>query len=490
MAVTAVTPRRPLRVLVVNTSDAGGGAELTSWNVFQAVRRRGHQALMVVGRKKTADTNVVVLSRDAERNPWARFWIALGDRMQAVERRIPGGTRVRDGVYWASEPLRWAELALGHEDVHYPATRAFFEQQPFDIVHCFNLHGGYFDLRVLPHISRRCPVILDLCDAWLLSGHCAHSLDCDRWKTGCGSCPDLARYPAVRRDGTAFNWRRKQQLFAKSSFHVTAPSQWLIERARESMLAPAMTESRVIPTGVDRLIFHPGDKRQARAGMGLPQDARILLFAANLFHRNPYKDFDTVAEAVAALGTRSHHEKVLLVALGGAGESRCVGDAEIRFVPHVDRLEDVATYYRAADMYLHAAHADTFPRVILEALACGIPAIATGVGGIPEQIRALGSCADPTGLVVPPADAAAMAAAVEHLLANPVLCRTLGENAARDAAVRFDLERQVDVYLDWYERLITPAASRETTAAETGNAPPPGTSSRAGARSIAARSCV
>jgi glycosyltransferase involved in cell wall biosynthesis len=454
-----------LRVLVVNTSDAGGGAEMTSWNVFQALRRRGHQATMVVGRKKTADANVVSLSTDADRNPWARLWIALGDRLQPLERQVHGATRFRDGVYWASEPIRWIERALGHEDVHYPGTWTFFEHRPFDIVHCFNLHGEYFDLRVLPHISRRRPVILDLCDAWLLSGHCAHALNCDRWKTGCGSCPDLALYPAVRRDGTAYNWRRKQRLFAKSSLYVTTPSQWLLQRARESMLAPAMTESRVIPTGVDRSIFSPGDRPQARAELGLPHDARILLFVANKVRRNPYKDYQTVVEAVRVLGRRWGGEPLLLIALGGAGESHRIGGAEIRFVPNLDRPVEVAPYYRAADMYLHAARADTFPRAILEALACGVPVVATAVGGIPEQIRTLGRDPAPTGVLVPAADPSGMAAAAEHLLEHPSLSRMLGDNAARDAAERFDLERQTDIYLDWYEQLITRTTIQATAAA-------------------------
>jgi glycosyltransferase involved in cell wall biosynthesis len=463
-------PRRQLRVLVVNTSDAGGGAELTSWNVFRSVRRRGHRAMMVVGRKRTSDVDIVALSRDGDRSRWAQAWIAFGDRLQAIEQRIPGGRRARDCAYWTSEPLRWIELALGHEDLHYPATWRFFERQPFDIVHCFNLHGGYFDLRVLPQISRRCPVILDLCDAWLLSGHCAHSIDCEGWKTGCGACPDLTRYPAVRRDATAFNWRRKQRIFAKSRVYVTAPSQWLLQRARESMLAPAIAESRVIPTGVERSVFHPGDRGQARAALGLPHDAKVLLFVANMLRRNPYKDCQTVAEAVAAVGRRGRDDKVVLIALGEAGAPDRVGNAEIRFVPHIGRPEEVADYYRAADVYLHAARADTFPRVILEALACGIPAIATAVGGIPEQIRPLGSAA-PTGLIVPPADVAAMTAAVEYLLANPSLCRAFGENAARDAADRFDLEQQVDAYMEWYERLAAAAAASPNAPSQSANAP-------------------
>ena len=52
--------------------------------------------------------------------------------------------------------------------------------------------------------------------------------------------------------------------------YVTTPSQWLMERVRDSMLAPAIIESRVIPNGVDTSIFSPGDKVAARAALGIP----------------------------------------------------------------------------------------------------------------------------------------------------------------------------------------------------------------------------
>jgi hypothetical protein len=58
--------------------------------------------------------------------------------------------------------------------------------------------------------------MLTLHDAWLLSGHCAHSFDCQRWKTGCGECPDLDVYPASPRDATACNWRRKREILAEA----------------------------------------------------------------------------------------------------------------------------------------------------------------------------------------------------------------------------------------------------------------------------------
>jgi glycosyltransferase involved in cell wall biosynthesis len=250
---------------------------------------------------------------------------------------------------------------MGLETYRYPATRRMLEALPHppDLVHLHNLHGGYFDLRVLPGLSASLPVAMTLHDAWLLSGHCAHSMGCDRWRIGCGACPDLDIYPAVRRDATARNWTRKREIFAGSRLHVATPSRWLADKVRESILSPSLAELKVIPNGVDLESFRPGDRLAARA--------------------------------------------------------------------------------------------DTFPSTVLEALACGTPVVATAIGGIPEQVAGR---EEPTGILVPPGGAAAMAAAVARLLPDEPLLQTLGGNARRDAERRFDAEAQCEAYLAWFREIL------------------------------------
>jgi glycosyltransferase involved in cell wall biosynthesis len=327
--------------------------------------------------------------------------------------------------------------------------------EPPDLIHAHNLHGGYFDLRYLTVLSRRRPVVLTLHDAWLLSGHCAHSFACERWRTGCGQCPDLTIYPAIRRDATARNWRGKQRIYARSRFYIATPARWLMQKVAQSTLAPAAVEARVIPYGVNLHHFHPADSRSVRASLGLPQDARVLLFTANGIRQNIWKDYQTMRAAIALVAAQLPGQKVLFLALGEDAPTETIGPAEIRFVPFQQDPSAVACYYQAADVYIHAAKADTFPNTVLEALACGTPVVATAVGGIPEQVED-----GVNGFLVPPGDSQALAARITQLLSDDELRRRMSLEAAQTARQRFDLDRQVDDYLGWYEEILDCDASR------------------------------
>jgi glycosyltransferase involved in cell wall biosynthesis len=442
---------RPLHILQVNTLDGGGGAGRVAHSLHQAYRDRGHASCLVVGSKLTGDDHVRILDNSIQGSLWSRPWLWAADRLSPASGRVRGIGRLRNMLRLIGQPRALLDVYRGHEDFGFPGTGQLLhgvEGQP-DIVHCHNLHGPYFDLRILPTLTRRMPVVLTLHDAWLLSGHCDHSLGCDRWKVGCGKCPDLRRPHRIRRDATAFNWQRKKMILAESRLYVASPSRWLMDKVEQSMLAEAAIESRVIPNGVDLSIFSPGSKTSARSKLGIPQEARVLLFAAMGVRRNIWKDHKTIETAIIRVAERAQNQHILFVALGDDSPTQRIGQAEIRSIPFEDDIKIVAEFYRAADIYVHAARADTFPNTVLEAMACGTPVVATAVGGIPEQVQE-----GRTGFLVPPGDSEAMAARIILLLSDDECRRAFGEGAANVARQRFDLSCQVETYLAWYRSIL------------------------------------
>ena len=454
-----------LRILQVNTADVAGGAEKVAWDLFQAYRRRGHDSWFAVGTKRSDDPGVVIISNEEHRSRWTQFWREARTRLERGGRGPLSG--LARGLAWLGEPRRAFDILRGAEDFHFPGTARLLRCLPTcpDVIHLHNLHGWYFDLRQLVHLSRELPVVVTLHDEWLLSGHCAYVFGCERWRTGCGQCPDLRVYPPIRRDATASNWRRKQAIFARSRLYVATPSRWLMQKVERSMMAPGVVEWRVIPNGVDLSIFRPATQPTARQALDISEDVTVLLFVAHHFAQEPRKGYGMLREAVAKASERLPQRRILLLAVGEGAFTERIGRAEARFIPYQKEARALAQFYQAADLSLHPALADNFPVTVLEALACGVPVVATAVGGVPEQVksaRVTGEVAGPesfsaeaaTGVLTAPGDPESMAEAITTILQEAGLRMRLGQNAGRDAVERFDAERQVERYLEWYQAIL------------------------------------
>ncbi|HEX4667112.1 MAG TPA: glycosyltransferase [Chthoniobacterales bacterium] len=431
-------------ILLVSTSDRAGGAEQIALSLFQGYRARGSRAALAVGTKFSRDPDVHEIPR-----PWLRR--SLGEMTRALlEREVRILPRITHQLSRLGDLPNEFDRRRGREPFHYPGTRRLLDLPGFQpqVVHAHNLHRDYFDLRFLPELSARVPLVLTLHDAWLLSGHCAHSFACERWLTGCGQCPDLTIPPAIERDATAFNWERKRELYGRSRFYLATPSRWLLNKVERSIVRPAVIESRVIPNGIDLEVFRAGDPAAARARLDLPADADVLLFTALSIRENVWKDYRTLRTTIARLGERGTLRPLIFLAVGEDAPNEKIGRAEIRFVPFMEDPRRVAEFYQAADLYLHAARADTFPTSILEALACATPVVATAVGGIAEQI-----VDGETGILTPPGDAGAMAEAIAGLLDNPERRQAMSTRAEAAGRRLFGRERMVRDYLAWFEEI-------------------------------------
>jgi len=431
-----------VNILQISSSDHGGGSERVAQNLLKAYQDRGHTSWLAVGGKKSDNSEILTIPHHKV-GGWSGFWWKLDSHLQLWDGQIQGVHIARRIFRGLAEPRRVIEKYRGIEDFNFPGTWRLLEMsllQP-DIIHCHNLHGGYFDLRVLPWLSHKVPVILNLRDAWLLSGHCAHSYDCNRWKTGCGNCPYLHTYPPVKRDATAYNWRRKRDIYQKSWLYVTTPSQWLMDKVRSSMLNGI--QYRVIPNAVNSSEFFPGNQLEARMILNLPQSAKIILLAA----QNEFKDFDTMEKALAQLDLEN--QGLLFVCLGRKGENKTVGKGRMIFRGFEKDITRMASYYRASEVYLHAAKEDNFPNAVLEAMACGIPVVATSTGGIPEQIDD-----GRTGFLIKPKDINSMSAAIKRLLVDSDLRMGMGQQGVAEVQKRYRFERQVDAFLTWYQEIL------------------------------------
>ncbi|WP_027366541.1 glycosyltransferase [Desulfocurvibacter africanus] len=460
------TPRLPA-ILQANVFDTRGGAARIAWQLHQAYLAAGLEAFMAVGVKFSDDPRVMALPNDGRRGSWAGPLRRLEHEL--IRRRVRYLPGVARGLSYLAEPSRFLDAHAGREDFHYPATREMLEMPPLrpGILHAHVLHSGWFDLRELPVLSQSLPTVVTMHDEWIVTGHCAYAMGCERFRFGCGNCPDLQAYPSVKRDATGFNWKRKRNILRRAKLHVAAPSRWLLDRLLQAY-PPFEPQARVVRNGIDLHVFRPsyrldgrsdnrsGNRQDVRAALGLTASDKVVLYMAHGGKDNARKGFGTARQAflkAAADVGRGTADKHVLLCLGGDMAEERGENWSIRSAGFVSDMAQVARHYQAADVFLHAALQDNYPNTVLEAQACGTPVVATAVGGVPEQIDDGRS-----GYLVPAGNADAMAAGICRLLHDADRRRAMGERAARTAQERHGLERMAREYLDWYSELLDESA--------------------------------
>jgi glycosyltransferase involved in cell wall biosynthesis len=176
----------------------------------------------------------------------------------------------------------------------------------------------------------------------------------------------------------------------------------------------------VIPNAVDLTRFTPGPKSQALLDRYNLNGKRVLMGMARLDERERYKGFDEVMEAMPSLLT--HHPDLAYMICGGGTDrarleqkSRDLGIADkVVFTGYVDEAEKV-DHYRLADCFLLAGWGEGFGIVLIEAMACGVPSIASNQDASAEAV-ANGEL----GIVVNPRDQSSLIAGIEEALKRPV----------------------------------------------------------------------
>lgn len=214
-----------------------------------------------------------------------------------------------------------------------------------------------------------------------------------------------------------------------------------------------------IPNFVEITRFRPpseAERARLRADLGF-EGRTVVLHSGRLTER---KGAPVLLEAFAAARGSARPDPALLVFLGDGPERAALqaraaalglGDA-VRFLGF---REDVARWLRAADVFALSSRVEGMPNALLEAMAVGLPAVATRIGGSLEALGEGPTLGDgQAGLLVPPDDAPALGRELGRLLGDPALRARVGGAAARRISERFALEAVVPRYLDLYRRLL------------------------------------
>jgi glycosyltransferase involved in cell wall biosynthesis len=288
--------------------------------------------------------------------------------------------------------------------------------------------------------------------------------------------PQVVGEAIARRAGAVHVFNEHTPLTADGELLAMRPRQRLLTRAVASRVdrVIAVSERQAKPLARlgyrrDRIVTVPNgvfaadvkttaDRDETRASLGLAADEFAVLCVANL---RPEKGVDAFAEAVARArieGVRSERGRSeggrrLRGLVAGEGPERQRLERLVAGLEGVELLGsrgDVPDLIAACDAFALLSEAEALPMSILEAMALGRPVVTTDVGGAAEAV------ADgETGIVVPPGDRSAAAAALAALAAGPARARAMGERGHTRQRGHFDGEAMVDGYWRALEEVAT-----------------------------------
>jgi D-inositol-3-phosphate glycosyltransferase len=328
------------------------------------------------------------------------------------------------------------EALHGHLDAFYEALLGFTaESASYDLVHSHYWLSGLVGARLkdlwrVPHVVM------------------FHTL---------GEIKNRASYgeheTPLRIDAEAEVLRSADRVICATQQEATSLRQ--LYDAREEQIA-------VIPLGVDLERFRPVAKRDARNALGLTHDERIILFVGRI---EPLKGLDILINAAALL--ESDVECSVLVVGGDEASQPQVDELtelardrgiehRVAFVGAVDH-DTLPLYYNAADVCVVPSHYESFGLVAVEAMASGVPVVASRVGGLAGTVKD-----GETGYLIPWLCPEPFAERIELLLENEPLRHNLGA-AAREAMTRYRWENVAASVLNLYISLITPAREAPQT---------------------------
>ena len=424
----------PLRIVHLNTYDVTGGAALATYRLHKGLCQLGHDSSMLVADRKSDDPTVLAMA--PRRDITSRLRWRLREKQINLSFSRYGSTRPAGYELFSDDRSIYGDIVL--------------RQLPScDII---NLHwiAGLVDYQsFFSAIPRSVPIFWRLSDMSALTGGCHFDHGCGRHETGCGACPQIGSNDA--HDLSHQIWQRKRSVFNSlepERLHIIALNRWMADMVSRSPLLRKFPVT-IVPNGVDTDVFAPRDPRTARDVLGIPQDARVILFAADSI-TNRRKGFALLDKALRGL---RDFNNLFLISVG-RGTPQVDTDIPHLNLGHVENDRLLSLIYSAADLYALPSLQDNQPNTALEAMACGTPVVGFDTGGIPDMVRP-----GITGLLAPVEDVTSLCRAIADLLQCSDTRMAMGAACRRIVLKEYRRDTQIRRYIELYEGSLPQTSS-------------------------------
>jgi glycosyltransferase involved in cell wall biosynthesis len=413
-----------MKPLLLNTFENIGGAAIATNRLHKGLRSIGVDSRLLVQARQTDDFSVIAPTGRLQQE-----FVRYRPRLDTLPARF------YDKQMHALFSAAWQPERLAGEILKIAP----------DIVHLFWINAGFMRIETLQKLQS--PIIWTLHDMWPFTGGCHYDEACGKFRQDCGACPVL--HSRCERDLSRRILLRKREAWKETPITVVATSRWLADMARSSSL---FNDRRIeiIPNGLDTEKFKPLNKRDARYALNLPQDKKLILFSAFRATSDKRKGSQHLMPALERMAADGWAEKAELLMIG-ASSPQDPPDLGMK-VHYMGYLQDEISQvllYSAADATIAPSVQENLSNTVMESLACGTPAIAFDIGGMPDMIDHRAN-----GYLARPFDSADLAEGIKWVLGNEERHASLSSQSRRSVLERFALDRVAGRYLALYSSVL------------------------------------
>ena len=249
-----------------------------------------------------------------------------------------------------------------------------------DLAHYHQIHNSRFSLPTLFKMAKTKPTVISFHDPWFMTGRCVHALNCDKWQTGCKTCPELDTFFDLPYDNCSELWKIKSEI-ENADVDIIVHSKFMYDMAKKH---PHIKNLRIhqIPLGVDIAKFDfKLSKEEAKKKLNILPSDTVIFFR----EQKELKGTNYIVDALKKIENKSN---ITLLTCSQTGLLKEIEDDFNVVELGVLEEKDVLLCYNAADIFLMPSLGESFGMMAVEAMAASLPTIVFNNSALPDTTGA------------------------------------------------------------------------------------------------------